>query len=166
MDALFFELALSVKAAQRALERVTNEAVRPLGVTAAQADAIAVIGQAGPVSLKELGELLIAEAGHPSRLVDRLVDAGLVARRAAGDDRRRIELTLTADGRELQGRIEAAREGVLAVARELVGERDIMPALELLRHMLQVTPYPALIERRRALLEQANAQSRPASRAR
>jgi DNA-binding MarR family transcriptional regulator len=56
-----FEFALSVKAVSRELERWTNEAVRPLGVTAAQADALVVIGQAQPISLKDLGELLIAE---------------------------------------------------------------------------------------------------------
>ena len=95
------ELALLVKAAQRELERRMNDAMRPLGLTAAQADALAVIGQAGPLSLEELGELLIAEAGHPSRLVDRLVEAGLVERRPATGDRRRIELTLTARGRRL-----------------------------------------------------------------
>ena len=39
--------------------------MRLLGVSGAQADAITVIGQAGPLSLKELGELLIAESGHP-----------------------------------------------------------------------------------------------------
>ena len=74
MDPLF-EFALSVKAIQRELERRMNDAMAPLGLTAAQADALVVIGQAGPLSLKDLGELLIAEAGHPSRLVDRLVDA-------------------------------------------------------------------------------------------
>ncbi|CAA9505519.1 MAG: hypothetical protein AVDCRST_MAG45-1574 [uncultured Solirubrobacterales bacterium] len=55
--------------------------MRPLGLTGAQADAVVVIGQAEPLSLNDLGELLIAEAGHPSRLVDRLVDAELVERR-------------------------------------------------------------------------------------
>src|SRR4051794_34681348 len=95
----FLELGLLVKAGQRELERRMNEAMRPLGLTGAQADALAVIGQAGPLSLKDLGELLIAEAGHPSRLVDRMVEAGLVERRAAGDDRRRVELSLTPQGR-------------------------------------------------------------------
>src|SRR3712207_6300113 len=106
------ELALLVKAAQRELERRMNDAIRPLGVTGAQADALVVIGQSEPISLKDLGELLIAEAGHPSRLVDRLVEAGLVERREAGDDRRRVELSLTGQGRSLVGRIRAAREEV------------------------------------------------------
>src|ERR671921_662203 len=90
-----YELALSLKAAPPELDRRTNDLMRPLGLTAQQADALYVIGKAQPLSLKELGELLIAEAGQPSRLVDRLVAAGLVERRPAADDRRQIELSLT-----------------------------------------------------------------------
>ncbi|MQA83133.1 MAG: winged helix DNA-binding protein [Streptosporangiales bacterium] len=152
MDPLL-EFALSVKAMHRELERLMNEATRPLGLTAAQAEAVVVIGQAEPLSLKELGELLIAEAGHPSRLVDRLVDAGLVERHAAGDDRRRIELSLTPRGRVLQERILAAHEGILEHGRGRVGDRDLGPALELLRHLLAGSPYAELINRRRELLE-------------
>lgn len=152
MDPLF-ELALTVKAAQRALEQMTNEAMRPLGVTGPQADAITVIGQAGPLSLKALGELLIAEAGHPSRLVDRLVEAGFVDRRTAGDDRRRIELVLTPKGRRLEKRILAVRDQIRKLAIEVLGDRDVEPALALLRHMLQISPLAQVIERRRKLFE-------------
>jgi DNA-binding MarR family transcriptional regulator len=115
------ELALAVKAVHRELERWTNEALRPLGVTGAQADTLVVISQAEPVSLKELGDLLIAEGGHPSRLVDRLVEAGLVARRAAEDDRRRIVLTLTVRGRRLVGRVVKARPAPIRFAAGHVG---------------------------------------------
>jgi DNA-binding MarR family transcriptional regulator len=160
MDPLL-EFALSVKAIQRELERAMNEAMRPLGLTAAQADALVVIGQAQPLSLKELGELLIAEAGHPSRLVDRLVEAGLVERRSAGDDRRRVELSLTPRGRRLEKRILAAREEVLGLARELVGDRDLEPALELLRELVELTSFAELIARRRELLEQADPAQQP-----
>jgi MarR family transcriptional regulator, organic hydroperoxide resistance regulator len=148
-----FELALSVKAIQRELERWMNEAVRPLGITAAQADALLVIGRLEPISLKDLGELLIAEAGHPSRLIDRLVEAGLVERRAAGEDRRRVELSLTQRGRRLEKRASAAREAVMELGRDAVAGRDLTPALELMRELLDGTTYGALIARRRALLD-------------
>jgi len=158
-----FELALMVKAGQRELERRMNDAVRPLGLTGAQADALVVIGQAEPLSLGELGELLIAEAGHPSRLVDRLVEAGLVDRRPAAGDRRRIELSLSRRGRGLQKRVLEARAGVMALGRELVGDRDLTPALELFEDLLQYTPYAGLISRRRELGARATA-SGPAGR--
>jgi MarR family transcriptional regulator, organic hydroperoxide resistance regulator len=156
MDPLF-EFALTVKAIQRELERRTNEAMAPLGLTAAQADALIVIGQAEPLALKELGGLLIAEGGHPSRLVDRLVEAKLVKRQIPSADRRSIELSLTAAGHKLERRIDAAREGVLRLARELIGERDINPGLELLRDLTQYTAYGELIARRQALLSEDQA---------
>ena len=152
MDPLY-ELALSVKAGGRELDRLANEAMRPLGLTGVQADAVSVVAQAGPLSLKELGELLIAESGHPSRLVDRLVEAGLVERRAADDDRRRIELSLTPKGRRMEKRIQDARAGIFELARQLIGERDVGPTLELFRELLEHTQFAALIERRRELLE-------------
>ena len=154
MDPLF-ELALLVKAGQRELERRTNEAMRPLGLTGAQADALTVIGQTEPVSLKELGDLLIAEAGHPSRLVDRLVEAGLVARRTAGEDRRRVDLSLTARGRRLEARVQSAREGVLELGRQVIGDRELGPVVELLRELIQYSAYAELVARRRELAARA-----------
>ena len=152
MDPLF-ELALLIKAGQREFERRANDAMRPLGLTGAQGDALSVIAAAGPLSLKELGELLIAESGHPSRLVDRLVEAGWVERRPADEDRRRIVLSLTAQGRRLEKRVEKARRQVLDAGRLLIGDRDLEPALELLRDLSQFSDYAALVERRRQLFE-------------
>jgi DNA-binding MarR family transcriptional regulator len=148
-----FEFALSLKAMVRELDRRTNEALQPLGITAVQGDALTVIAQAGPLSLGELGDLLIAEGGHPSRLVDRLVEAGLVERRAAGDDRRRIELSLTGRGRRLEARVVAARRDIMDLARELTDERELLRALALLRGLLPYTAFGELVERRRELDE-------------
>ena len=148
------ELGLAIKALQRTLERAMNEAMQPLGLTAAQADALSVIAQAEPLSLKELGELLIAEAGHPSRLVDRMVEAGWVERRAAGEDRRRVVLSLTAAGRRLERKVAQTREAQLDFARQVVGNRDLGPALDVLRELVPLTPYADLIERRRQLIDE------------
>lgn len=150
MDPLY-EFALSVKAIERELTQRLNEAMQPLGITAAQADALVVIAQAEPVSLKELGELLIAEGGHPSRLVDRLVEAGLVQRRPAKDDKRRLELSLTTRGRRLEKRVAAARQGIMDLARQLVPDRDMNSAMKVLRELIQQTQFADLIERRMAL---------------
>jgi MarR family transcriptional regulator, organic hydroperoxide resistance regulator len=147
-----FEFALCLKAIHRELERRVNELMQPLGLTGAQADAVAVIGQAEPLALKELGGLLIAEAGHPSRLVDRLVEAGLVERRPAAADRRRVDLTLTRRGRRLHEQIAGAREDFLRLAAEMLAGRDLEPALAVLRDLVEFTPYAELIARRRELV--------------
>jgi DNA-binding MarR family transcriptional regulator len=161
-----FEFGLAVKAIQRELEQQANAAMRPLGLTAAQADALIVIRQAGPLSLGELGDLLIAESGHPSRLVDRLVESGLVERRPAASDRRRVELSLTARGRRLATRAEAARERLLELGRAAIGERDLAPALDLLRELVEHTQFAELVARRRALTAQSSAPSSRSTRRR
>lgn len=104
------EFVLAVKAAHREINRRFAMALRPLDITVAQAEAILVLAESQPLSLKELGAHVVAEAGNPSRLVDRLVTAGLVRRRVALDDRRNVQLTLTTQGRKLAQRIHQARE--------------------------------------------------------
>jgi DNA-binding MarR family transcriptional regulator len=145
------ELAMLVKALSRDFERRMNDTMRPLGLTGPQSDALAVIGEAGPLSLKELGELLIAEAGHPSRLVDRLVEAGHVARRSALDDRRRVELSLTPQGRRLAKRVDVARGRLLEEGHALIAEHDIGPAVDVLHHLAAAGQFPGLIARRAEL---------------
>jgi MarR family transcriptional regulator, organic hydroperoxide resistance regulator len=148
-----FQFALSVKALQRELERGSNELMKPLGLTGPQADALVVIGQQQPPALKDLGGLLIAEAGHPSRLVDRLVEAGLVERRASQYDRRRVELKLTPAGRRLARRVEKARQELFDAGRPHLDEKRLVAATTVIRQLLEGTPAGELIERRRSLAE-------------
>jgi len=87
---------------------------RPLGLTCVQAEALMALDQLGPATLKRLGEHLVAESGHPSRLVSKLVADGLVARRASESDGRAVVLELTDRGRDLAVRARAARAPLLA----------------------------------------------------
>jgi DNA-binding MarR family transcriptional regulator len=146
-----FEFALSVKATQREFERASNELMKPLGLTGPQADALSVIAAAGPIALKDLGHLLIAEAGHPSRLVDRLVEAGFVQRRAAEDDRRRVELRVTPSGRRLARRVSEARQALWEAGQSSVDRAQLEASLALLRGVLKDSPLGEVIERRREL---------------
>ena len=150
MDPLF-EFALAVKALQREFERGSNELMRPLGLTGPQADALAVVARAGPLALKDLGGLLLAEAGHPSRLVDRLVEAGLVERTPAVDDRRRVELKATPAGRRLARRVDQVRSELFDAGRAYVDTDRLRSATAVLLGFLEGTEGGALIERRRRL---------------
>ena len=150
MDPLL-EFGLWVKGMQRELERGSNELMKPLGLTGPQADALVVIEQAQPIALKELGRLLIAEAGHPSRLVERLVDAGFVERRLAADDRRRVELTLTPSGRRKAKQVTQTRQALFDAGSEAVSGKDLDAVLRVFRRLMQHAPLADLIERRSQL---------------
>src|SRR3954465_9484225 len=120
------ELRYLVLAAQRDGNRALAALLRPLGVTPAQAEVIGVLaGAARPLTVSEVGELLVCEPGSPSRLVSSLVGAGLVARGAPERDGRAAALALTPAGDRLARRIRAAEQEVHADLRTRMGtQRD------------------------------------------
>lgn len=101
------ELRYAILAVQREGNRQLAQALAPLGVSPSQAEVIVVLGQHGPTTLKGLGGLLMCETGSPSRLVDSLVQRGLIDRTDNPIDRRQVLLQLTKDGRKLRPQIEA-----------------------------------------------------------
>jgi len=141
-------LALLVKAAYRAGMREMNAALADLGLTAPQAEALAVLAQAGPLSLNQLGGLLIAEGGHPSRLVDRLVSAGWVARQEAAEDRRRVTLQLTAAGARLHAQAVQRTAPVFARLAERLHGEDVAAACAALAASLRGTDLAEVVSRR------------------
>ncbi len=145
------EFSLVVKATNVEMQRRFNEVLRPLGITAGQAEAIVVIGRSAPLSLKELGELLVAETGHPSRLVERLVDAGLVVRRESNHDRRRVDLTLSPRGRRLLTRITRAEAPLLEWGTRTLSEHDLHAATGVMLALLGNGPLAATVTQRAAL---------------
>src|SRR5260370_42226463 len=108
--------------------------MRPVGLTGPQADALVVIGQAGPLSLNELGDLLIAEAGHPSRLVDRLVEAGPVPRRPTRGDPPPGAVSPTPQSPRLQKSIITPPAGGLERPRQILRRHAPRPTRPLLPH--------------------------------
>jgi MarR family transcriptional regulator, organic hydroperoxide resistance regulator len=94
------ELRYLILAAQREGNRLFAEALRPLQLTPSQAEVLRVLQDHEPLSLVALGDLLVCETGSPSRLVQGLVEDGLVERSPSATDKRMVTLTLTNQGRE------------------------------------------------------------------
>jgi DNA-binding MarR family transcriptional regulator len=113
------ELRYLVLAAQREGNRMLAEGLRPLGLTPSQAEVLRVLQEHQPLSLRELGELLVCETGSPSRLVSGLVGAGLVERTPSEADKRMVTLSLTREGEEAASgvaEVEAALHGTISEA--------------------------------------------------
>ena len=84
-----------------------------------------------PTRLGELGRNVLLSQPALSRLVERLVERGLVSRSAAPDDGRGVLLELTEAGREVQRRV-GGRHGA-SVARSVRAELTEADMLELER---------------------------------
>ncbi len=84
------------------------------GLTAPRLSALSVVVFAGPLSLSALAEAEQVRPPTMSRIVDALVQAGLVTRETDPDDRRGVRIAATAAGRMLLEEGRARRVGALA----------------------------------------------------
>lgn len=95
------ELRYLFLAVQREGNRALTDALSPLDLTPAQAEVLQVLEQYGSLTLVEVGERLVCENGSPSRLVNSMVDKGLVQKTTSQTDRRASKLTLSKRARDL-----------------------------------------------------------------
>src|SRR5919107_390700 len=85
---------------RRAAGAVAAE-LKAIGLSIPQFDLLSTLGEQEGLSQQELAQRLYVTKGNVSGLVDRMVEAGLVERRATPDDRRSNALYLTAKGRDV-----------------------------------------------------------------
>jgi MarR family transcriptional regulator, organic hydroperoxide resistance regulator len=143
------ELRYAILALQREGNRGLIGALRPLGVTPAQAEVVRVLDQYAPLTLAGLGELLICESGTgPSRLVDRLVTQGAVQRDIGVLDRRSVTLTLTPAGRILSAHIATVEDALYDSIDAVTAGQPVEELLALARRMLAGSEAGAALERR------------------
>ena len=143
------ELRYLILAIQREGNRILAADLRPLGLTPAQAEVLRVLADFQPLTLTGLGELLVCEHGtNPSRLVDRLVCAGLIRRETQVDDRRRVTLSLTANGEHLVRRIIDTEERLYHTLDALTADQPVEQALTVLRTLAGAFPVAEALSRR------------------
>ena len=144
------ELRYLVLGAQREGARTLGELLRPAGLTAAQAEVIAVLRDAGrPLTVREIGERLVCETGSPSRLVASVVAAGLIERRAHSSDRRAVELSLTPAGRRAAQRVADAERRLYNGLEAALTDREITAIVRGLRKLVDRRPAGDAVARRR-----------------
>jgi DNA-binding MarR family transcriptional regulator len=85
----------------RALRLSHQEALRRVGLSAAQVFVLQSLNDGDPLSLGELAKSTATDQSSVSVVVARLVEARLVSRRRSLRDGRRLELSLTPAGRAL-----------------------------------------------------------------
>jgi DNA-binding MarR family transcriptional regulator len=95
----------SVMRVQQMLLTEIERVLRPYGLTFASYEALRLLAftRHGELPMGKIGERLMVHPASVTNTVDRLQARGLVRRRPAADDRRRILAELTPEGRELVG---------------------------------------------------------------
>ena len=84
-------------------ERYSGDNVRRQGLTPAQFDLIATLGNTAGMSCKELGDKTLITKGTLTGVLDRLEQKGLIERERSSDDKRSYLVRLTRAGEQLFG---------------------------------------------------------------
>ena len=142
------ELRYLILAAQREGNRLLAEALRPLRLTPSQAEALRVLQDHEPLSLIALGDLLVCETGSPSRLVQGLVEDGLVERTPSSTDKRMVTLTLTDLGREMAAKVSAIEAQFYEATARLLHDSPQPEILGLLWRFVEGKPAGMALARR------------------
>lgn len=101
------DVAMRLHAASIRLLRILRRQDDGIGLSAPRLSALSVLVFAGPLSLAELAAAEQVRPPTMSRVVDFLVEEGLVTREAVPADRRSVRIAATDKGRRL---MEAGRE--------------------------------------------------------
>ena len=144
------ELRFLVLGAQREGSRAFSELLAPIGLTAAQAEVLAVLrDEPRPLSVREIGQRLVCEGGSPSRLVATVVELGLAQRTPSASDGRAVELTLTAEGQAAAERVAEAERQLYEWLSQTLTKGDVMALIRGLRKLVDARPTGQAIARRR-----------------
>jgi DNA-binding MarR family transcriptional regulator/N-acetylglutamate synthase-like GNAT family acetyltransferase len=105
------------------------------------------LAHGGEQSAKEIGIALGLDAGYLSRIVQNFDESGLIARKPLPSDRRQVQLSLTAKGRQAFARLErSSQDDVAAMLRPLPDEErsKLTGAMETIERLLAMprTPSP------------------------
>jgi MarR family transcriptional regulator, organic hydroperoxide resistance regulator len=142
------ELRYLMLAVQREGNRTLTEALRPLDLTPSQAEVLRVLQEFQPLSLIALGDLLICETGSPSRLVNGMVEAGLIERVPSTTNRRMVTLTLTEKGQKRAERVREVEQMMYRTITELLGGVPLPVIQALLWRFIEGRPAGDALARR------------------
>ncbi|QQR86747.1 MAG: MarR family transcriptional regulator [Flavobacteriales bacterium] len=89
-----------------------NAVLTPSGLSMQQYNILRILrGAQAPVNMQTVKERMVDRAPNATRLVDKLIEKGLVQRERATDDRRVVHLSITLTGLELLGRVDELVRG-------------------------------------------------------
>ncbi|MFL6099397.1 MAG: MarR family winged helix-turn-helix transcriptional regulator [Actinomycetales bacterium] len=109
-------------------------------VTLPQLRVLVVMGERGILSLNDVADVLGVHPSNATRLVDRLVNGGLIDRRQDPANRRQLQLTLTAEGADLVNSVmQHRRESLAEIVATLPvsSQRDLAQAMGALNRASQ-----------------------------
>jgi len=151
------EFRYLVLAAQREGARMLAMALKQQDLTPSQAEALAVLRDAGrPLTVREIGQRLVCEGGSPSRLTSTLTHKGLVESSVGSADRRTTLLSLSPAGVEAARTVGEVEQNLYLALGTILNDDQVAAAVSALRTVVGQLPAGQALQRRIADRDPAN----------
>jgi DNA-binding MarR family transcriptional regulator len=131
----FLPLLRELSGTYQAFEIYSSSHVRSLGLTPAQFDIVATLGNTPGMTARELGDKTLITKGTLTGVVDRLVDKKLVRRVALPSDGRCQIVQLTKQGEKLFARVFPAHLAHMERAFAQLPQKELNSITESLRRL-------------------------------
>jgi len=121
------EAAIGILRTADALRRHFDAVLEPRGITSQQYNVLRILRGAHPEALPtmEIAERMIERTPGITRLIDRLVEKGLVARERCHEDRRRVRCSVTERGLALLSLLDAPVDEADESALAMLDDREV-----------------------------------------
>jgi DNA-binding MarR family transcriptional regulator len=116
------ETAIYLQAESR---RLAKEQSAKHGITATQLNTLKLLQSMGDISLSDLSKRMSATNSAITGLVDRMVEAKLVAREQSAEDRRVWKIKLTPEGRAVAKKVDVAPWEILQDALTALPQTEL-----------------------------------------
>jgi len=121
-----------------AMDKAYRKALRPLNITYPQYLVMVLLWETDGRTVTELGDRLYLDSATLTPLLKRLEQTGLVSRRRAVEDERRVIISLTAAGRALKQKASDVQLEIFHATKCTMGELgDLHKQLQTLRAKLR-----------------------------
>jgi DNA-binding MarR family transcriptional regulator len=140
------QLCFALYASSLAMTKQYKPLLAALGLTYPQYLVMLLLWESDGVSISSLGQRLSLDSGTLTPLLKRLEANGLISRRRAVDDERRVDIFLSEAGNTLRVRArQIPPQMACATACSLEELQALTQRLHQLRQQLTLSPVPSLI---------------------
>lgn len=101
-DDVFFKAVHTIIVTGHAVTDGISSRLKPFGITEPQFNVLRTLKEAGggPLTVQEILDGMVQKSSNITRIVDKLISKGYVERKERPDNRRKMDITMTAKGAE------------------------------------------------------------------
>jgi len=108
------------------------------GISRYHLEVVKTLEDYGTMHVTEIGDMLLISKPQMTRLIDELIDLGMVERQPDETDRRKINISLTEKGRGTVEKFRDTIKGVIQTRLSPLPEKDLVELSAALKQVLQV----------------------------